>query len=81
MLLGLVPDASAHRLRLCRPRLPRVIDRLDLEGLRVGAAHVDLHLERRSDEGHATLRALVRDGDLKVDSSEDLPSPDRFGIA
>jgi glycogen debranching enzyme len=44
--LGLQPDALNGRLRVVRPRLPRWVGRLSLEGVRVGDAHVELRFER-----------------------------------
>jgi glycogen debranching enzyme len=48
--LGLRPDALHGRLRVVRPRLPSWVDRLSLEGMRVGDAHVDLRFERAGNQ-------------------------------
>jgi glycogen debranching enzyme len=48
--LGLRPDALHGRLRVVRPRLPRWVDRLSLEGMRVGDAYVDLRFERAGNQ-------------------------------
>jgi glycogen debranching enzyme len=47
-LLGLVPKAFENRLEIVRPVLPSFIDYLELKGLRVGKASVELRFERRS---------------------------------
>jgi glycogen debranching enzyme len=48
--LGLRPDALNGRLRVGRPRLPRWVGRVSLEGVRVGDAHVDLRFERAGNQ-------------------------------
>ena len=45
-LLGLEPDAFNRRLRIVRPLLPKVVERVDLLRLAVGAAKVDLRFSR-----------------------------------
>jgi hypothetical protein len=47
--LGLAPDALDGRLRITRPLLPAWLDRLELEGLRIAGARVDLRFERDGD--------------------------------
>ena len=44
--LGLTIDAERAEVRLVRPVLPRGVDRLTVEGLSVGGARLDLHLQR-----------------------------------
>jgi glycogen debranching enzyme len=44
--LGLRPDGLGGTLRIVEPLLPRWLDRLEVEGLRVGGARVDLRFER-----------------------------------
>jgi glycogen debranching enzyme len=63
-LLGLVPDAFAHRLRIVRPLLPRAAEWIELHHVAVGAAHADLRFERRGDE--VLARVLRVQGDLEV---------------
>ena len=65
-LLGLEPDAPAHRLRIVDPRLPPRIDRLSLAGVRVGEAIADLSFLRASDNNVA-VSWLVRRGPLIVE--------------
>ena len=63
-LLGFVPDAWERRLRIVQPLLPEYVDRLRVEGLRVGDARVDLHFERTR-EG-VSVQVLECEGDLDV---------------
>lgn len=69
--LGLEPDALHGRLRVVRPLLPRWVDRLDLSGLRVAGATVDLRFERTA-EGVQLAGARV-DGTLEI--VRERPSP------
>ncbi|MGZ4233841.1 MAG: hypothetical protein ACXVUE_09005 [Solirubrobacteraceae bacterium] len=65
--LGLVPDALEWTLRIRRPSLPRQVDRLELRGLRVAGASVDLVLERVAGRGDSVALTEVRiDGRLDV---------------
>jgi glycogen debranching enzyme len=65
--LGLMPDALEQRLRIHRPLLPRHVSRLTLEGLRVGAARVDLQFERVGAHGdRVALTDVGIDGDVDV---------------
>jgi glycogen debranching enzyme len=65
--LGLVPDALRRTLRIRRPSLPRSINRLALNGLRVGDARVDLLFERVGNRSDAVALTDVRlDGDVEV---------------
>ena len=63
-MLGLVPLAFEHRLAVLRPRLPGFMRHLELHGLRVGSARVDLAFD--SNDGPTTARVLGVDGDLDV---------------
>jgi glycogen debranching enzyme len=65
-LLGLSPDAFARRLRVVRPTLPASVGSLELRGLRVGSATVDLAFQRQND-GRAAVRVLRSEGQLDVD--------------
>jgi glycogen debranching enzyme len=63
--LGLRPEAFEKRLHLVRPILPDLIDRLEVKGLRVGEARVDLCFERtRSDR--CAVNVLNVEGELDV---------------
>jgi glycogen debranching enzyme len=62
--LGLEPDALHGRLRVVRPLLPGWVDRLSLDGMRVGDALVHLRFERA---GRQVVLADARiDGDLQL---------------
>jgi glycogen debranching enzyme len=62
--LGLRPDGLTGSLRVVRPRLPRWVDRLELEDLRVAGARVDLRFERDGDR--ARIADARVDGKLAV---------------
>jgi glycogen debranching enzyme len=63
-VLGLQPDAFAHRLRIRKPHLPAQLSWVELRDLRVGDAQVNLRYER---SGATTLVAVTkRRGDLDV---------------
>jgi glycogen debranching enzyme len=62
--LGLSPDALGKRLRVVRPSLPRWLERIDVTGLEVGNARVDLRFERAGE--HVTLADAHIDGDVEV---------------
>ena len=63
-VLGLRADATTGVLHVCNPRLPDFMDKLDLCGLRVGAAHVSLHFKRANGRCHVDV--LDQAGPLKV---------------
>jgi glycogen debranching enzyme len=66
--LGLEADGFARRLRVTRPRLPSFVDHLELRGLPVGEARVDLEFRRA---GAAVSVAVTKvAGDLAVDVAE-----------
>jgi glycogen debranching enzyme len=57
-VLGLEVDAVGGRVTLRKPRLPALVDRLDIERLRVGAERLDLRFTRHPDDvGVAVLTA------------------------
>jgi glycogen debranching enzyme len=62
--LGLRADGLSRRLRVVRPALPRWLDWLEIEGLRVAGATVDLRFERSGEE-IAVVDASV-DGELEL---------------
>jgi hypothetical protein len=41
-------------------------------------ARVDLHFRRRNESGAAYVESRVQHGDLKMEVTDALPSPDRF---
>jgi len=63
-LLGFEPDAFGKRLRIVRPMLPKGVDRLDVKGLRIGQAFVDLAFQRGSRGVEANVIRV--DGELEV---------------
>ncbi|MGH8259256.1 MAG: amylo-alpha-1,6-glucosidase, partial [Steroidobacteraceae bacterium] len=65
-LLGLRPDGFADRLRIVRPCLPEPIERIELEGLKVGSGTVDL-LFRREAGGDVTAQARNVRGELSIE--------------
>jgi glycogen debranching enzyme len=67
-LLGLRPDALRHRLVIVRPVLPRFLEWVELNGLRVADAVVNLRFER--DHGETVPNANVVDGQLQVEFSQ-----------
>jgi glycogen debranching enzyme len=62
--LGLRADGLNGRLRVVRPTLPSWVDRVELSGLRVAGATVELRFER-TDTGAELARARV-DGALEI---------------
>lgn len=65
-VLGLVPKAFENRLEIVRPLLPAFVKKMELHGLRVGKAAVDLRFERRPD-GVADTHVIRVQGRLDVD--------------
>ncbi|MGH2586505.1 MAG: amylo-alpha-1,6-glucosidase, partial [Dehalococcoidia bacterium] len=63
-MLGLIPEAFAHRLRVVRPLLPDSASYIELDKLRVGDATVALRFERSNDG--VTVRVLSVHGPLDV---------------
>jgi len=63
--LGLQPDGFERRLRIVRPQLPSFVDRLEIRGLPVAEARVDLEF-RRSRDGVAASVTHV-EGELEVE--------------
>jgi glycogen debranching enzyme len=64
--LGLVPDALQGRLRIRRPSLPRWLNRVEVRGLRIAGASVDLQFERTRAGGPVALADAHIDGDVEV---------------
>jgi glycogen debranching enzyme len=62
--LGLSPDAFNKRLRVVRPSLPRWLQRVEVSGLEIANARVDLRFERAGE--HVTLSDANIDGDVEV---------------
>jgi glycogen debranching enzyme len=64
--LGLVPDALNRRLRVCRPSLPGWLSRVEVRGLRVADARVDVLFERTGAGGQVALADARIEGDVEV---------------
>jgi glycogen debranching enzyme len=64
-VLGITVDAARKEIRFSHPVLPRGIDRITLSGLSLGAASVDVQVERSRDDG-ADVRVLRQSGRLEV---------------
>ena len=62
--LGLSPDAMEKRLRVVRPSLPRWLQRVDVTGLEIAGAKIDLRFERAGDQ--VTLADAHIEGDVEV---------------
>jgi glycogen debranching enzyme len=62
--LGLEIDAPQRQVRFRHSRLPDFLDHLVINGLRVGAATIDLAIERQP--LGVGVRVLARDGDVEV---------------
>jgi len=71
IMLGLEPDAFSKRLLVVRPILPDFVDRLEVRGMQVGEAVVDLKFERTSDSNVA-LKVLRAEGKLDIVLSQGL---------
>jgi glycogen debranching enzyme len=64
--LGLVPDGFGRRLRVHRPTLPTFLEHLEIRGLRVADASVDLSFERPGDATRATVEHVEGRLDVEV---------------
>jgi glycogen debranching enzyme len=62
--LGLSPDALERRLAIVRPSLPRWLGRVEVNGLALGDARIDLVFERVGE--HVTLADAHIEGDAEV---------------
>jgi glycogen debranching enzyme len=62
--LGLSPDALEKRLAIVRPSLPRWLNRVEVTGLALGDARIDLVFERAGE--HVTLADARIEGDVDV---------------
>ncbi|MCE3223655.1 MAG: putative Amylo-alpha,6-glucosidase [Nitrospira sp.] len=63
-ILGLRPDALNNRLRICRPALPEFLSFMELSGVRVGSAKIDLRFERSN--GAIRVHPSVAEGSLEI---------------
>jgi glycogen debranching enzyme len=71
--LGLRADALHGRLAIRRPVLPRWLNRVEVTGLRVGDARVDLLFERTRGTDHVALSDARTRGDVDVTLHTDAP--------
>jgi glycogen debranching enzyme len=62
--LGLSPDALRKRLAIVRPSLPRWLNRVEVTGLALGTAKIDLLFERAGEQ--VTLADAHIEGDAEV---------------
>jgi glycogen debranching enzyme len=62
--LGLSFRPEEPRIRLLHPTLPACVNSVDLRGIRVGEAIVDVHFERRDDD--VSVKVSRRRGDVSV---------------
>jgi glycogen debranching enzyme len=62
--LGLSPDAFNRRLRIVRPSLPRWLGEVEVTGLELGDARIDLRFQRVDDA--VTLADTRIEGDAEV---------------
>jgi glycogen debranching enzyme len=72
--LGLRADGLDRRLRVCRPSLPRWVNRVEVVGLRVAGARIDLRFERAADGDHAELADARVEGDVELTLENAPPS-------
>ena len=61
---GITADAPNGRLYIVRPRLPSWLDRVEIQGLRVGSARVDLTFSAH--EGVTSVQVPRKEGDVEV---------------
>ena len=68
--LGIEPEAFSGRLRIRRPILPDYVDRIQIRGMRVGEARVDVNIERISAE-KSSVNVTDLEGELDVVVGDD----------
>jgi glycogen debranching enzyme len=61
---GITADAPNGRLYIVRPRLPSWLDRVEIQGLRVGSARVDLAFSAH--QGVTSVQVPRKEGDVEV---------------
>ena len=61
---GITADAPNGRLYIVRPRLPSWLDRVEIQGLRVGSARVDLTFSAH--QGVTSVQVPRKEGDVEV---------------
>ena len=65
-LLGLVLDAPQNQIRLHRPDLPKPLNALQLRGLRMNGASVDLTIQRHPRDVGVTVERKTGEVDIVV---------------
>ena len=70
-LLGLAPDAFQNKLRIVRPVLPASVQHLELLGLKVSDASVDIRFERKPN-GEIATNVIKASGKIEVEVSEEM---------
>jgi len=61
---GISADAPAGKLDIVRPQLPEWLERIEIVGMRVGKARVDLTFSSR--EGVTATQVPRKEGDIEV---------------
>jgi glycogen debranching enzyme len=64
-LLGFVPEAYRNRMQIVRPTLPASINRVEVRGLRVGNAKIDIDFERTFN-GNVAVNLVNMQGEIEV---------------
>lgn len=64
MMVNLIPDAANNSLVIQNPALPKFINNLSVQNLKIGDNLVDLNLERIGDK--TTCKVVQQQGDLQV---------------
>lgn len=62
--LGIIPDAPGHAVRIVQPQLPRWLEEVRIDGLRIGESRLDLQFMQNN--GITTARVLRKTGRVKV---------------
>jgi glycogen debranching enzyme len=73
--LGLIPEGFERRLRIVRPRLPAFVNHLELHGLRVGEAMVDLTFDRDQAETRVAVGRCEGELDVRVEQGDAKADP------
>ncbi len=66
--LGLVPEAFERRLRVVRPRLPDFVQEVDVAGIPVADARVDLSFRRDGERTDVTVGHVEGDLDVEIEA-------------
>ena len=66
-VFGLEPDGFAKKIRIVRPHLPTNVNRVEVQGLEVGKAKIDLLFERKGDQIAPQVRKISGEMDVIVE--------------